>query len=63
VYREHRANDVAILAPEVVTLPRDGARRFMTRIGRLGPQQKFPRILDDGKRDVMRAVAAADASE
>lgn len=61
VYREHRARDVAILAPEVVALPRGGARRFAERIGRSGAQQKFPRILDDDKRDVMRTVASSDA--
>ncbi len=61
VYREHRTNEVAILSPEVVSLPKGAARRFMARIGRNGPQQKFPRILDDAKRDAMRAVAAADA--
>jgi hypothetical protein len=61
VYREHRTHEVAILAPEVVSLPRGATRRFMARIGRNGPQQKFPRILDDAKRDAMRAVAAADA--
>lgn len=58
VYREHRAGEVAILAPEFVRLPTGSARRFMARIGREGAQQKFPRILDDGKRDVMRAIAA-----
>ena len=58
VYREHRAGEVAILAPELVRLPSGSARRFMARIGREGAQQKFPRILDDGKRDVMRAIAA-----
>ena len=63
VYREHRANDVAILAPELVALPRGAARRFMSRIGREGPQQKFPRILDDLKRDQMRAVATTDARD
>lgn len=57
VYREHRAGEVAILAPELVTLPQGSASRFMARIGREGAQQKFPRILDDGKRDVMRAIA------
>lgn len=57
VYREHRAGEVAILAPELVVLPQGSAGRFMARIGREGAQQKFPRILDDGRRDVMRAIA------
>ena len=62
VYREHRAGEVAIVAPEVVALPAGATRRFMERIGRHGPQQKFPHIVDDAKRDVLRGlVAAADA--
>jgi hypothetical protein len=58
VYREHRGSDVAIVAPEVIALPRGATRRFMERIGRDGPQQKFPHIVDDDKRDVLRALAA-----
>ncbi len=57
VYREHRASAVAILAPEVVRLPRGAMRGFMEKIGRNGPQQKFPRIVDDAKRDVLREIA------
>ncbi len=59
VYREHRAAEVAILAPELVALPRGSMRRFMERIGRNGPQQKFPRIVDDAKRDVLRDLGLA----
>lgn len=57
VYREHRAGEVAIVAPEVIALPRGAARRFAERIGRSGPQQKFPHIVDDEKRDVLRELA------
>lgn len=59
VYREHRANDVAILAPEVVALPSGATRRFMARIGRDGPQQKFPHIVDDAKRDTLRELSSS----
>lgn len=62
VYREHRNNDVAIVAPEVVALPRGATQRFMERIGRAGPQQKFPHIVDDAKRDVLRALASPTTS-
>lgn len=57
VYREHRANDVAILAPVVVPLVRGGSRRFMEAIGQNSLQQKFPRIADDRKRDLLRSFA------
>lgn len=44
VYREHRADDVAILAPRVLSLPRGATRAFMREIGQTSVQQKFPRI-------------------
>ena len=58
VYREHRSADVAILAPEIVSLPRGSMRKFVEIVGRSGPQQKFPRIVDETKRDALRALAA-----
>ncbi len=57
VYREHRENDAAILSPEIVTLPRGTMKQFVELVGRSGAQQKFPRILDDAKRDVLRRLA------
>ncbi|MFO0724760.1 MAG: GH3 auxin-responsive promoter family protein [Myxococcota bacterium] len=57
VYREHRANDVAILAPVVIPLVRGGSRRFMETLGQSSLQQKFPRIADDTKRDLLRTFA------
>lgn len=62
VYREHRASDVAIFAPQVVTLPSGAMRKFVERIGRNGPQQKFPHIVDDAKRDVLRGLGSVATS-
>ena len=53
VYREHRTADVAILPPALFTLPPCGARRFMEDIGRRSPQQKFPRVVENSKRDIL----------
>jgi hypothetical protein len=53
VYREHRAADVAILPPALFALPPGGARRFMEDIGRRSPQQKFPRVVENSKRDIL----------
>ena len=53
VYREHRTADVAILPPALFTLPPGGARRFMEDIGRRSPQQKFPRVVENSKRDIL----------
>jgi hypothetical protein len=63
VYREHRNNEVAILPPEVVTLPPGALRRFVELIGRNGPQQKFPHIVDDKQRDVLRGLSSAGTSQ
>jgi len=62
VYREHRQSDVAILPPQVVALPPGAMRKFVERIGRNGPQQKFPHIVDDAKRDVLRGLGSVAAS-
>lgn len=56
VYREHRAADTAILAPELVSLPTGTVARFMEEVGRGNVQTKFPRILDDPKKERLRAL-------
>jgi hypothetical protein len=53
VYREHRAANVAILPPALFALAPGGARRFMDDIGRRSPQQKFPRVVENSKRDIL----------
>jgi len=57
VYREHRAGDTAILAPEVVALPAGSVKRFMADIGNTSVQTKFPRIVDDERKQVLRSYA------
>ncbi len=58
VYREHRTKDVAILAPALFAVSPGGTKRFMEEIGRNSPQQKFPRVVDDMKRDVLAKYAS-----
>ena len=54
VYREHRANNVAILPPTVTPLSRGATRKFMEALGQTSVQHKFPRIVDERRRDVLR---------
>ena len=54
VYREHRTDNAAILPPEFVVLPPGSVARFMQDIGNTSVQSKFPRIVDDGRRDILR---------
>lgn len=55
VYREHRNDDVAIVRPELVVLPPGSVRRFMADIGNRSVQTKFPRILDDDRKAILRS--------
>lgn len=55
VYREHRNDDAAILAPEFVILPAGSVARFMKESGNTSVQSKFPRIVDDARRDRLRS--------
>lgn len=55
VYKEHRHDDVAILKPELVVLPQGSVRRFMADIGNHSVQTKFPRILDDDRKSILRS--------
>jgi hypothetical protein len=55
VYREHRARDVAILAPLVLPLPHGSAKRFMVELGLNNFQNKFPRIIGDDRREILRS--------
>ena len=57
VYREHRVRDVAILSPKVVPLDRGATQRFMAALGHTSVQNKFPRIVDDRRRDILRRFA------
>lgn len=55
VYREHRVDDVGIFAPELVVLPQGSVKRFMKQIGNTSVQSKFPRILDDERKSILRS--------
>lgn len=59
VYREHRDGDIAILRPELVVLEPGAVRRFMADIGNHSVQTKFPRILDDERKTILRSYAGA----
>jgi hypothetical protein len=57
VYREHRHNEVAILEPRVVPLPRGATRRFMEALGQTSVQQKFPHIVDEQRSRILRSLS------
>ncbi|MBX7193038.1 MAG: GH3 auxin-responsive promoter family protein [Sandaracinaceae bacterium] len=59
VYREHRDNEVGILAPEAIALPPGSVKRFMKDIGNHSVQSKFPRILDDDRKTLLRSYVAS----
>lgn len=59
VYREHRAKDVAILAPVVFPLPQGATQRFMHELGLNGFQNKFPRIIGDDRQKLLRSYLQA----
>lgn len=56
VYREHRAKDVAILSPLVIALPKGSTGRFMQAMGMNSVQNKFPRIIDQSRRELLQSV-------
>jgi hypothetical protein len=58
VYREHRGGEVALLPPRVVPLADGGARRFLEEVTRGNVQGKFPRIIDDTKKQLLWKHAA-----
>jgi hypothetical protein len=53
VYREHRKGEVALLAPRVIPLRNGGARGFLEEVTRGNVQGKFPRIIDDVKKELL----------
>jgi GH3 auxin-responsive promoter len=56
VYREHRSQDVGILAPAVLSLPKGASQQFLNETAR-SVQQKFPRIVDDRRRELLLSLA------
>ncbi len=61
VYREHRAGEVALIAARVVPLVAGGARSFLGEVTRGNVQGKFPRIIDDTRKDLLWRHAAPSA--
>jgi hypothetical protein len=59
VYREHRENEVALLAPRVIALKTHGARGYLDEITRGNMQGKFPRIIDPSRKASVMAYAEA----
>jgi hypothetical protein len=58
VYREHRAGEVALLPPRIVVLQTGGARKFLGEVTGGNVQGKFPRIIDDTRKDLLSKHAA-----
>jgi hypothetical protein len=56
IYREHRVKDVAIMSPIVIPLPQGTTRKFMHALGMHSVQNKFPRIIDAGRREVLQGL-------
>jgi GH3 auxin-responsive promoter len=59
VYREHRGGDVALRAPRVVRLASGGSRLFLEEVTRGNVQGKFPRIIDETKKQLLWKRAAS----
>jgi hypothetical protein len=57
VYREHRQGDTAILSARLVELPSGSVQRFMQEEGMTSVQTKFPRIVDEARRDRLLGYA------
>ncbi|MEM7694598.1 MAG: GH3 auxin-responsive promoter family protein [Pseudomonadota bacterium] len=58
-YEVHRGGDVQMIAPEVVFVPRGGFADWMRERGKLGGQNKVPRVLVSGSvRDSLLSFAS-----
>jgi hypothetical protein len=55
-YREHRTNDVAIVLPRVVSVPRGTTKAFLSEVTGGNVQGKFPRILDEERLEIMKRL-------
>jgi GH3 auxin-responsive promoter len=62
VYREHRTNNTAILAPELVLLPVGSVRRFMSEVRGGNVQAKFPRVVEGEYQSVLRKYATGSGT-
>ena len=62
-YGLDRTHDVGILPLAVVPLERGASQRFVQATGRRGFQQKFPRIVLDQDRDLLRSFARTSETD
>jgi hypothetical protein len=62
VYREHRKDCVALLPASIVPLAAGGARAFLEEVTGGNVQGKFPRIVDETKKNLLWKYAASPAS-
>lgn len=62
VYREHRTQDTAILAPELVLLPAGSVRRFLSEVRGGNVQAKFPRVVEGDYQAALRRYAAGPSA-
>jgi hypothetical protein len=62
VYGEHRSGDVAILPPRLVPLAAGATRGFLQALGFNSVQNKFPRIVDEKRRDLLASFARTTSS-
>ncbi len=53
VYKEHRAKDVAILSPRLIVLPKGASKAFMKALGYTSIQHKFPRIINEKRKNLL----------
>ena len=63
-YRDHRAGGFGLLAPQIGVLRQGGFAEWMRRRGRLGSQNKVPRVIADPElfKD-LRGFAAANRAD
>ncbi|HEV2334345.1 MAG TPA: GH3 auxin-responsive promoter family protein [Stellaceae bacterium] len=63
-YADHRARGFGLLMPQIAALPEGGFAEWMRRRGRLGSQNKVPRIIADPALFAeLRAFAAANRGD
>lgn len=60
VYKEHRKDDLGILMPELVVMPKGTVKSYLGESGNV--QTKFPRILDDYRKEKLRHHIEASLS-
>ncbi len=60
VYREHRAGEVAILSPTLKCLEPGSVKKIMDDLGFRSVQNKFPRIVNEQRRDSIKKFVSKE---